>query len=143
MRIGLTDYYTTKKHIYTHDPETNRIRPQLVPAYVLSVYDKSRSYVYDLCREMRTYGIGAQYRCFIEEDLELPHILILQPKSVERLEKLFKQQGIDLPEDRFQKLTNWDAVLDFEKERAKGVYQPSDRKNKKTIWQRISRCLGR
>ena len=75
MRIGLTDYYTTKKHIYTHDPETNRIRPQLVPAYVLSVYDKSRSYVYDLCREMRTYGIGAQYRCFIEDDLELPHIL--------------------------------------------------------------------
>ncbi|MBQ4471770.1 MAG: hypothetical protein II942_00775 [Alphaproteobacteria bacterium] len=142
MRIGLTDYYTTKKHIYAHDPETNRIRPQSVPAYVLSVYNKPHSYIYELCREMRTYGIGTQYKCYIDDDLELPHILILQPTAVERLEKLFKQQGIDLPADRFEKRTDWDEVVDFERKRAKGVFQPVVR-NKRTIWQKISKCLGR
>lgn len=128
MRIGYTNYYTITKHLFSRDTETRSIRPVVTHGYVLSMYNKKQHEATRVVNELRQHGIWGQFKYFIEEDLELPHILILHPTSVQRLEEEFKKQGIALPEDRFDKKTDWDDVIDFEESK-----RPS------TLWQRIHR----
>ena len=117
MRIGLTDYYTTTRRIFVRDTETKSIRPILAQGYVLSVYGKKSEQIYAIMDEMRSHHIYAQYRTLMDDAIPLPHIAIIDPRSVEKLEAQFRAQNITLDDNRFKKHTDWEDVLDFEKYR--------------------------
>jgi len=145
MRIGFTNYYTATRHIYTQDPTTKSIRPHLAHGYVLSVYNQDRQYIDELVSEMRKFGILGTYRNTIgEEDIPLPHILIIQESSVEKLEKMFKEQGIELPENRFEQKTDWIDILDFEINRNKWqIHRPQKQKAPQSFFKKISEHFAR
>jgi hypothetical protein len=116
MRIGLTDYYTTTRRIIVRDGKS--AHPDLVKGYVLSVYGRSQEQIYAIMYEMRRQHIYSQYKTFIEDDIPLPHILIIDPQSVEKLNNQFRAQNIPVPDDEcFKKQTDWEDVLDFEEQR--------------------------
>jgi len=117
MRIGLTDYYTTTRRLYVRDSDRRSVRPMLTQGYVLSVYGKTPEQIRAILDDMHDRHICAQHKTFINDVLPLPHILIIEPRSVEKLEAQFRAQNIALDENRFEKHTDWEDVLDFEEER--------------------------
>ena len=117
MRIGLTDYYTITKRVFVRNSETKRIRPVLTHGYALSVYGKTPKQIQDIMADMSDHRIYAQYHTLVDDAIPLPHILVIEPRSVEKLEEQFRAQNITLDENRFQQYTDWDDVLDFEEQR--------------------------
>ena len=104
MRIGLTNYYSTKNIILgAHAQKTN--------GYVLVVYGKTRHQINTIMQGLQAHHIYAQHRNFYR-DIPLPVLEIRNTQSVENLEKCFEAQGIPLDPQRFEKTTDWDDVLE-------------------------------
>lgn len=115
MRIGLTDYYTITKRIFVRD-ETGS-HADIAKGYVLSVYGKKSEQIYDILNEMRRHHILGRHLYLIDHDVQLPHILVIDKRSVEKLEEQFRAQNITLDDNRFQKQTDWEDILNFEENR--------------------------
>ena len=107
MRIGYTNWYTSKHH-------TQRAGERHCEnTYILVVADKSGAQMSKLWQALDKAGLDGIFRMYLGH-YPLPNI---EFRDVEKVDEILRGQGVQLDPKRFEVVTDWEEVFDREASR--------------------------
>lgn len=106
MQIEGTEWYTACGTKFTPIEGSERTQVQTFYGYRMPVGGKKDSEVKDLIALLKSDGVHAKLKTSREDHSGIPkgtpYLQVLDEKSTIALEKLFMDQGIELPVDRYK-----------------------------------------